>query len=99
MFARLVKGLRWGHPNTLEIPLNTFVRRDHSVGRACLRTAELVRQNVLPPQNVPGRQTIQMLLSPQNDLGGYETQGPEYHAALILEINDNRGVVAHWATL
>ena len=64
-------------------------------GKNLVGTAELVRQNVLPSRKVPRRQVNRMPLGPHSDLGGHETQDPRHHAALMVEISDNRGIVAH----
>ena len=58
-------------------------------------TTELARQNIFLPQNIPGHQGDRMMLGPENYSGGYATHDTRRRAALMLEVSDNRGIVAH----
>ena len=57
-----------------------------------VRMTELVHQNILPLQNIPGCQGDQMTPGPEHYFGGHSTKDTRHCTTLMLEVSDNSGV-------
>ena len=83
-----------GTTKHLANPLKDPWKRGPLHGENLDGTTELVRQNILP-RNIPGQQGDRMTLGPKHYLSGHTTQDMRHCAALIPELRDNCGTVAH----
>ena len=68
---------------------------EHLWKKEPFRGKNLVGHNVLPPQNVSRLLANRMPFRLHGDLRDHDTQSQRHRAALIPEISNNQGIVAH----
>ena len=91
-----------GMPKHLANLLKNPQKKGPFHGKNLFGTTELIRQNVLPPRNIPGHQDDRMSLGPEDCLGSHATQSMRdaEHPPVLLELptaiqRDLDGQVVH----